>query len=528
MNRTGASLRLAAVGFAALGVAAPAVAGDELTLAGWFDYLARVGVGAPDGTGVIAAEVEPLDENGHYRPKTQSPIYDGKTFHLMSGNTGSWSWHANQVGVRQFSLDSMAPGVGEIYLWEANDWLIGGYLNVLQGSSVPPADLPAPIKQINCSWIGTFGSSATDTEALRRADYAMVRDDVIMTCGIANAGGVNSPLLTYMFNGLCVGIRDGLHVPAITPSGLDGPGRLKPDLVAPAQFSSFATPMVGATASVLVDTARTDPVLMANPNAERSEVVKACILASCVHEDVADGVWSNNPVLTGPARGLAALPIDPVVGAGTLNIDRAHLVMTGGEQDGAVTPPAAPNANWRGWDLASVVAGDSRFYRIRVTEEAAEVSVTASWHRQVRTTYSSYWLANFDLRLWRVGTDGMLEDLIGDQFVHYAGGNVASQSTGHNMEHLYVTGLQPGEYVIELQRVDTLTQPSPAWDVALAWQFPEPEAVYGDVDGDGLVGFNDLVLLLAAWGECTGCAEDINGDGSVDFNDLVEMLSVWS
>ena len=47
-----------------------------------------------------------------------------------------------------------------------------------------------------------------------------------------------------------------------------------------------------------------------------------------------------------------------------------------------------------------------------------------------------------------------------------------------------------------------------------------------DLDGNGSVDFNDLVIVLAGWG-CSSCPEDINGDGITDFNDLVNLLSAY-
>jgi hypothetical protein len=38
----------------------------------------------------------------------------------------------------------------------------------------------------------------------------------------------------------------------------------------------------------------------------------------------------------------------------------------------------------------------------------------------------------------------------------------------------------------------------------------------------------DLAQLLAAWGECDGCAEDLNGDGAVDAADLAVLLGAWT
>ncbi|MBT8484813.1 MAG: hypothetical protein HKO59_04270 [Phycisphaerales bacterium] len=49
-----------------------------------------------------------------------------------------------------------------------------------------------------------------------------------------------------------------------------------------------------------------------------------------------------------------------------------------------------------------------------------------------------------------------------------------------------------------------------------------------DLDGDGTVGFGDLLTLLASWGPCTGaCVADLDGDGIVGFTDLLTLLAAW-
>ncbi len=53
-------------------------------------------------------------------------------------------------------------------------------------------------------------------------------------------------------------------------------------------------------------------------------------------------------------------------------------------------------------------------------------------------------------------------------------------------------------------------------------------SIPGDVDGDGVVGFNDLVQVLGVWGICSGCPEDLVEDGVVGLNDLLVVLSNWS
>ena len=49
----------------------------------------------------------------------------------------------------------------------------------------------------------------------------------------------------------------------------------------------------------------------------------------------------------------------------------------------------------------------------------------------------------------------------------------------------------------------------------------------GDINMDGTVGFEDLVGLLSEWGFCFQCDEDLDGTHIVDFNDLVILLAAY-
>lgn len=51
--------------------------------------------------------------------------------------------------------------------------------------------------------------------------------------------------------------------------------------------------------------------------------------------------------------------------------------------------------------------------------------------------------------------------------------------------------------------------------------------VFGDVDCDGVVGFSDLLAVLAAWGSCPDCPADLDGNGEVDFDDLLTLLVLF-
>lgn len=59
---------------------------------------------------------------------------------------------------------------------------------------------------------------------------------------------------------------------------------------------------------------------------------------------------------------------------------------------------------------------------------------------------------------------------------------------------------------------------------------PDPCDPAMDPSGDGLWNFDDLLLVLSAWGPCPGtpCVGDLDCDGDVDFDDLLMLLSRWS
>ncbi len=50
-----------------------------------------------------------------------------------------------------------------------------------------------------------------------------------------------------------------------------------------------------------------------------------------------------------------------------------------------------------------------------------------------------------------------------------------------------------------------------------------------DVDGDGSVGFGDLLAVLAAFGPCDDppCPEDVDDSGAIGFDDVLAVLSAW-
>ncbi len=503
----------------ALGTAASAQ--NVFVETGWNDLAARLGErNVPTGAGIGVGQVE-ANSGTAYGPNQASAEFVGKLFTAMSGVPGT-SGHATSVANNFYGNNlSLAPGITQVWLYSASGWLQANFLNAHLSSAVLPAIPPFGLRIFNNSWVGTTNDNGVDNLVLRRADFAIRRDNVLQFDGMNNGGGENQALMANGFNGVSVGRLDGNHVTGPTPVGLDGPGRMKPEIVAPGSATSFATPVVSAVTAVLLETAASEPFLLINPNAAHSATIKSVLLAGARHRTG----WSNGPAVSGASRGVTSTPMDPVFGVDVVNVDRSHLILTGGEFGGTSDVSSAPVVPAEGWDLVDVASGQSRWYRFNLNSEVDEASVLATWHRVVPTSLSSYTLANFDLRLWRV-ENGVPVTLVGDPGLPYfSSGNVVSQSAVDNVEHLYLRGLAPGAYAIELDRIDTSAVPV---TVALSWlRSPDEANLLGDLNADGVVDGADLGILLLAWGSDDPLA-DLNGDGIVDGADLGELLLAWS
>lgn len=509
--------RVRELGVAAGVLAALAVAGaSSAQLADGFGSLAaRLGPQMPTGAGIGFGIVEAREgspDTGAWGPNPAN--YPNQTITFMSGTTGA-SGHANMVLSNALQR---APGVTSVWSWEALDWLQAGFLRF--GSGAAPANPPATLRVFNHSWIAGGVDAPTGNEAMRRLDFQVTRDGTMECVGTSNGTTHGTPvILATTFNGITIGHPNGAR--ADTPSGgFDGPGRMKPDLVvASVDASSTATPRAAAGAVLLLDTALTVPPLSTDSRARRSEVIKACLLAGADRTEA----WTNAPVAKGPNRGRTARPLDFGWGAGFLNIDRSHRILTAGRQFGSTVVPAGTSIAAAGWDLVGVAENGSRYWRFILHEEVDEVAVAATWHRTVASNFASWSLMDVDLTLHRVVGSTLLPLTGADGLERFDAGNVVSESLVDNVELLVVRGLAAGQYVIEARRKPGAT----SRDVAVAWIMPETQAPArpADLNGDGVVDGADLGLLLLNWGK--GGTGDVNGDGVVDGADLGLLLQDW-
>jgi len=86
-------------------------------------------------------------------------------------------------------------------------------------------------------------------------------------------------------------------------------------------------------------------------------------------------------------------------------------------------------------------------------------------------------------------------------------------------EYVYVTGA--------VNETSLMCWPASAQAIESNTIQPCAGEVMGDLDGDGAVGFADLLIALEQWGPCPACPADLDGSGDVGFGDLLMILARW-
>ncbi len=467
----------AALAIAVLSPVALAGVRDEV---GYTELLARLGDGAPTGAGIGVAHVEAAS-SGNYLPDTSHSEFEGKVFTDVSQNGGGTSSHATLVGKRFYGLDtSIAPGIDEIDLYYADDWLAGGMLRV--NRTQPPEVQPRRVE--NHSWIVNYGSDSTAVDMLRRLDYRIARDGVACVVGLNNGTGALPDGLANAYNVIAVGVTDGDHSRGGTTR--DGEGRLRPHMVVPQGATSYAAPLVAGASALLLEDGAPDHV-----------AVRAMLLAGATKDEFPG--WSRSP----------GAPLDPVYGAGELNIDNSHRILESGEQPGG----AAADVTATGWDAASVSPGCAQRYFIDVPDgyHLASLSLAVTWDREI-TDAPGY---GFD-------PEPAMADL--DVSFHEADGYSAgatldtSRSAADNVEHIALEHLYGERYVFEVTTDE-------AWSYAASWL--SELLILGDLDATGAVDAADLGLMLGNYADGPGVGwqgGDVGGDGYVGVSDLGVLL----
>lgn len=469
--------------------------------------LAILGTPVPDGKGVPVALVEstqnlPSQGIRNYKPDPAYFDFDAATdpysqtvefidasFNNCTGGAcTSYSTHARaQAFTILGNSQSVAPGANQLTLYEANHYL----QSVLKA---PNGGTPATqnFRVQNFSWIGTYDDPTQDRSALRRFDFLIDRDNVTAVVGVNNGSTTTLPnLMAHAYNAISVGRTDGNHSSGLTTLESYGPGRSKPDIVAPQLTSSQATSMVSSAATMLHSA-------VAGTNAAKSEVIKAILMAGATKSEFES--WSRTPTQ----------PLDAVYGAGELNVFNSYLMTLGGRYAGSSS--AATVVGTHGWDYSAATPGADNALKYKFVvpagKSAPDLSILLTWNVDVNGSFTSQTLADMNLLL--TNSLGQVVD--------------RSISSVNNVEHIYLENLTAGEYTLSVS-TDTTT------DFGLAWRMSTlSEIATADFNGDGTVDGRDFLAWQRGYGKLLGATladGDADGDGKVDSADLAIYQSQY-
>lgn len=496
---------------------APMVRADTLDEIGYTQLQGLLGSSTPNGAGVPISMVEAPNGSGGYMPDATSaeftagtdPFSESVNFINRSNTSSNVSAHATSTVGHNFigNTLSMASGANKVDVYEAGKWMA----TVLRSTNnLEPKPLPGDDYLVqNFSWISTTNNGSTEAEnrdVLQRFDYLIDTYYLTAVVGLNNNTNPLPQLLSHSYNAIAVGRTDGKHSRGPTQS-FYGPGRIKPDLVAPKGSTSEATAVVSSAATMLHEA-------VVGTDGANSEVMKALLLAGATKGEFSN--WSRT----------TTQPLDDVFGAGELNVYNSYLMTAGGQTIGSTddTGGLVNTAPTHGWDYRTVqptiapqggqsVVNQDLFYNLVVPEGsvAAELSVLLAWNAEVTDGNEGLIfdgivsLANLDLALYDSSTT-FLGDLIDE-----------SISTVDNIEHIYQTDLGPGTYTLKVST-------DSARDFGLAWRlntlFDEPSA---DFDGDSDIDGSDFLAWQRGYGTLIGATRadgDSDGDGDVDRDDL--------
>ncbi|HYG21521.1 MAG TPA: S8 family serine peptidase [Verrucomicrobiae bacterium] len=278
----------------------------------------------------------------------------------------------------------------------------------------------------------------------RYDDYAAIHNTLFIS-GIGNGGPIYAPASSY----------NGIGAGAIGGASSVGPafdGRAKPDLVAPAQVTSYSTPRVAGAATLLLQAALRGDGGDTNRAAD-SRTLKALLM--------------NGAVKPNGWTALSPSPLDRRHGAGVLNVFNSYMQLEGGRHTFVESRPvnilpvpiasSTSLSSLRGWDLNGITnstASDQvNHYYFEVPSGAATHSGTATlvWHRQQGQTN----INNLDLALYSMDSGALV---------------ASSTSVVDNVEHVFVPALPAGRYDLQVIKRDGLAV-SETETYAVAFEF---------------------------------------------------------
>lgn len=503
----------------------PAIA-DYKDDIGFTALQAQLGGSIPTGSSVQVMHVEAatsyVDHDSNpvtqdypvYLPSNTDTQFSAKTITDKSNLTsGSYSGHATSVGKYIYgNVTSIASGITTINAYWADGWLQSDYLRI--GGNKP---LNTPDRVSNFSWIGSSGSA--DSELLRRSDWVVDTDEMVMCVGIRNSSGQNSSLMSGAFNVIAIGKSDGNN--GYGTNQLDGDyvtGRVRPEIVVPLNTSSVTTGLTSSAVSLLIETSQSNPGLANDPietsttnrsgdtiyNTERSEVIKSVLMAGA--ERITSNTTSND--ITDYRANVAnqtSNGLDIRYGAGQLNIQNSYNIIIAGEQnsdedEGGGSGSIADT----GFDYDPSFGGNSSSnttasYYFNTNSGGSFLSTTLVWNININggngpSFSGTAEFYDLDLTLYDVTSGQVLV--------------VDSNSAIDNSESIWTYLRKNKNYLLQVTVKSGQSQFE--WDYALAWQL----ALVIDSDSDGLNDYNEGLIGTDP------LQSDTDGDGVTDYDEV--------
>jgi len=467
----------------------------------------------------------PLDGRYNFVPNIENANFThNKTFFFpgeIPESEADISGHATSVAARFFGdLTSLAPGVGKIDLYFADNWLKSDFLQPATNALPRVSDA----RVFNHSYI-----DPTNGATLARLDYSVDTNEVIQVVAVNNvSNGGASPGLATSFNAISAGLSSGSHekgtANALAPltNRYKKDARVKPDIVVPEDFTSYAAAYVSGAASMLAGFGHDNPplsdgsIVLALPstpeytlqNAERPEVVRSALMAG------ADRLFSPDydVVNNGSKNGL-----DNNLGAGQLDIFQSYHILAGGEQGSIETGASAPLLNY-GFDYVDAFESDDEAtYQFNTGPYTESLAASLVWNLQVDLDFAGGSFLNTDLPNFEIELLQLAEN--GEAVLFSSIDPIADID---NTENIWLPSLEPdSSFLLRVSRGIELDAPISAADFALSWRRSPLEVIPGDIDLDGQVGLSDFDILKRSFGIGTTPEEgDLNVDFMVDLGDF--------
>ncbi len=388
----------------------------------------------------------------------------------------------------------------------------------------------------------------------RGLEHLAEKNGLIVFAGAGNGSNVSDPVLypAAGANVIGVGVVASLESDVLldtlerftlpsaehSSAGPTADQRCKPDIVAPGNclvpsaesttgyevsgdWTSFATPVVAGTTALLVQKAKSDPLLTAAVSPQGGNcVIKAILMNSASKLPY----WHKGK--PGKDDDHEAV-LDYLQGAGMLDAPAAYEQLTAGRQEPGKVRLA-------GWDNNTIDKEPERqhVYVVDVADPQDRIlTATLVWNRHFEDEYpfNAIAQADSDLTLEIRAVDPNDEQR--DYLLDY------SDSVNDNVEHIHCpldARFNRYEIVVTFSNVSGDTVEYPSERYALAWRTGPDETaenmLWYDLDLDGNIDRDDVIAFMDKFVQSkdTGGGHapgDINMDGKIDMGDLKILMA---